>query len=313
MARRKKTRKIKSKAKRFSFGSAKSKKKKVAAQGESGPRIIGALKLVVIVCVFAGVVGGLYFAERYVRTVTGVGEKTGPLELAGVPTWVSDELKAKVRQVAGGEEFKLDEDTARIVAERLRSAVAWLDDVKVQVKHDRVVVEAGYRKPIALVKSGLLKFYVDDKLVVLDYLPLAGLPIVTVEGVLITRQPPAGEVFDRDEVAAAVDVLKLLRKMDEQVTPDRPLLDEIDTIDVSNFGGRESPQAAHIVLYTRDQTQIVWGAEVKMWHLHLEAKDEDKLATLYGFYEQNGTLLGIVKYIELRNPQTSIPEPIEKY
>jgi hypothetical protein len=50
-----------------------------------------------------------------------------------------------------------------------------------------------------------------------------------------------------------------------------------------------------------------------MWHRHFEAKDEDKLAILYGFYKENGTLLNIVKYINLRDPQDNIPLPIDKY
>lgn len=274
--------------------------------------MVGILKVLAIVCVLGVIVGGLYFAEKYV-TAAGVAEKEGPLELADVPAWVSDELKAQVRRAAGGEEFSLDEETAREVAERLRGEVAWLKTVKVATKHDRIVVEADYRKPIALVKAGLRRFYVDEKLVALDYLPLVHLPIVEVKGVSMARRPIAGEVFERDDLAAAVDVLKLLQEMDEQMALEKPLLYEIATIDVSNFNGRQNPQAAHIVLYATDRTQIVWGAQVGMWHRHLEAKDEEKLATLYSFYEENGTLLGNVKYIELRNPQTSIPEPIEKY
>ena len=46
---------------------------------------------------------------------------------------------------------------------------------------------------------------------------------------------------------------------------------------------------------------------------YLEATDEDKLAKLYGYYEEFGTLLKGAKYINLRDPRDKIPLPIDKY
>ena len=117
----------------------------------------------------------------------------------------------------------------------------------------------------------------------------------------------------RDDLAAAVDVLKLLWRMDEEVTPDKSLLWEIEVIDVSNFKGREDTRFPHIVLYATDNTEIVWGAEIGTWQRHLEATDEQKIAKLYGYYEEYGSLSGGVKYINLRDPQDNVPLPIDKY
>jgi hypothetical protein len=50
-----------------------------------------------------------------------------------------------------------------------------------------------------------------------------------------------------------------------------------------------------------------------MWGQHLEATDEDKLAKLYGYYKEYGSLMGRAKYINLRDPQDKIPLPIDKY
>jgi hypothetical protein len=230
-----------------------------------------------------------------------------------VPEWVSGELQAKILAAAGGQTFRLDEDAAQLVAENLASAV-WLDEVKVQTTHDRLRIEGRWRRPLALVKSGLHKFYVDTELVVLDFVPVPHLPIVTITGLsLITKTPPLGKVWQRDDLAAAVTILDQLNQMDKFITPDKPLLYEIDSIDVSNFEGREAARLPHIVLYAKDNTEIIWGAEVGMWHRHFEAKDEDKLANLYGFYKENGTLLNVAKYINLRDPQDNIPLPIDKY
>ena len=99
--------------------------------------------------------------------------------------------------------------------------------------------------------------------------------------------------------------------MDKIASQRKPLLFEIDSIDVSNFNGRMSNKFPHIVLFTKDNTQIVWGAELDNWHRHLEASDEEKLAKLYSFYKENKTLSGKVQMINLRDPQQVI-QPIDK-
>ena len=276
---------------------------------------MGVLKVSGVICVLAAVGIGIVLLGRYVQRAVPVSTRMGPVELIDPPAWLTKPLREKIcsAATAGGQDLKLDDDVARLVQSNLERKVAWLYNITVQTTHENILVKADYRKPIALVKSGLHKFYVDEVLVVLDFLPMPDLLIVRVEGVPVVTMPPAGQAFERDDLAAAVDVLKLLCWMDEHVTPDKPLLREIEVIDMSNFAGTEDARAAHIVLYATDRTQIVWGAEVGMWQRHLEAKDEEKLAMLYGFYEENGTLLGGVKYINLRDPQRSIPLPKDRY
>jgi len=43
-----------------------------------------------------------------------------------------------------------------------------------------------------------------------------------------------------------------MNRMDKSFTPDKPLLFEIDRIDVRNFNGRRDKGEPHIVLYTKD-------------------------------------------------------------
>ena len=307
MARRKKT---KCKTKRISFKLGTSKRKK-QRKITHRPSLTGILKVLAIVCVF--VVGGvsLYFAERYVKSAKPA--ETGPLELVNVPEWVSSELKAKICDAAGGKTLRLDEEAAQVVAENLAS-VAWLNKVKIQTTHERLLIEARWRKPLALVKSGSQSFYVDAELVVLDFVPMPNLPIVRIEGLsATTKVPPLGEVWQSDDLAAAVTILAKLDQMDKSVTPDKPLLYEIDRIDVSNFNGRKNSRFPHIVLYTKDDTEIIWGAEFGTWQRYLETTDEEKLAKLYAYYQEYGSLSGGVKYINLRDPQDNISQPIDKY
>jgi len=267
------------------------------------------LKVLAIVCVFVVAGVSLYFAERYVKSAKPA--ETGPLELVNIPEWVSSELKTKIRDAAGGKTLRLDEEAAEVVAENLAS-VAWLDNIKIQTTHKQVLIEARWRKPLALVKSGSQSFYVDDELVVLDFVPIPNLPIVRIEG-LSERVPSQGEVWQSDDLDAAVTILAKLDQMDKAVTPDKPLLYEIDRIDVSNFNGRKNSRFPHIVLYTKDDTEIIWGAEFGTWQRYLETTDEEKLAKLYAYYKEYGSLSGGVKYINLRDPQDNVPQPVDKY
>jgi len=270
-----------------------------------------------VACILVGIVVGFSFLERYVKETSPVSDKTIRLELVDVPAWVSDQLKEKVLAAAKGdsEDLRLDEKAALSSMKwNIERDVAWLDEVKVQTTHDGLHIEGRWRKPVALVKSGTRKFYVDAEQVVLDFVQMPHLPIVEVKGLsLITKTPPLGEVWQRDDLAAAITILEQLSQMDRLVTPDKPLLSEIDRVDVSNFNGRENTQHAHIILYAKDNTEIIWGAEVGKWQRYLESTDEQKLAKLYGYYKEFGTLSGGAKYINLRDPQDNIPLPIDKY
>jgi hypothetical protein len=158
--------------------------------------------------------------------------------------------------------------------------------------------------------------YVDSQQVVLDYVPLPELPIVEVVGLANTiDMPQPGKVWLCDDLAAATTILSRMNQMDKSFTPDKPLLFEIDRIDVRNFNGRRDEGEPHIVLYTKDNIQIIWGAEWGKWQQHLESTDQEKLAKLWGHYRQHGTLSDGVKYIyiNLRDPQDKIPLPIDKY
>ncbi len=271
---------------------------------------MGILKVLAVICICVAAGAALYFAQKYVRSTTPV--QTGPLVLEDVPEWVSTELKTKILVAAGYKSLELDEKAARLVAENLAS-VGWLGNVKVRTTHENVIIKGRWRKPLALVKSGFNKFYVDAELMVLDFVPMPNLPIVRVEGVSVTKTPPVGQVLEREDIAAAVTVLTALAQMDESVTPDKPLLYEIARIDVSNFNGRQNNRQPHIILYAKDNTEVIWGAEFGSWQKHLEATDEEKLAKLYGYYKEYGSLLGGAKYINLRDPQNNVPLPIDKY
>ena len=310
-----KRRRTKRKTKRISF-KLDARKRKKQRKITYRPSLTAALKVIAAIFVLAAVGIGFVFLEKYVKEAVPISEKTASLELVDVPAWVSEPLKEKVYTAAKayGEDLRLDEDVAQSVQQNIETLVAWLDEVEVQTTHDSIRIEARWRKPLALVKLGLYKFYVDAGLVVLDFVPIPSLPIVEIKELAAKSELPApGEIWRHDDLAAAIAILVKLDQMDKSLTPDKPLLYEIKSIDVSNFNGRQNSRFPHIVLYTKDDAEIIWGAEIGTWQRYLEATDKEKLAKLYGYYEEHGSLLGGAKYINLRDPQDNIPQPVDKY
>lgn len=258
---------------------------------------------------------GFLSLDRYVKKNVPVWERASTLKLIDPPPWVNDRLKGKIYAAAAPNgDLKPDEETARLVQNNIAQRTAWLDELTVQTTHDSIQIKGRWRKPLALVKSSRFQLYLDPNLVVLDFVPIPDLPIVRIEGLpIIQRPPPSGTVWLREDLAAAVAILTRLNKMDELDTPDKPLLFEIASIDISNFKGRSDRTFPHIILYSRDNTEIIWGAELGAWQQHFESKDEQKLAKLYYYYKRHGSLSGGVKYINLCDPQDNVPLPIDKF
>ena len=277
---------------------------------------LGILKVFLFVCALAAVLAGFSFLDGYVKkqTIAPAGGRT--IEMIGdIPAWVGEEIKNKIYAAATAEtNIEGVNDNAAVSVQRsIERLVPWLADVKVQTTHNSVHISGRWRKPIALITTGKNKLFIDADLVVLDFIPVGDLSVVTVDGLEFAKHQPApGEVWQADDLAAALAVLNRLERMDAAVCPNKPLLREIDRIDVSNFDGRKNKHEPHIVFYTKDNTQIIWGAEIGAWQRHLESPDDDKLAKLYTYYQQYGTLSG-VKYINLRDPRQTIYLPVDKY
>jgi hypothetical protein len=263
------------------------------------------------------VMAGFIFLDGYVKkqTVGSSGNRT--IELVGeVPGWVSEEIKNRIYASATAEANNSTNDDEKIAAsaqQNIAHLVPWLADTKVQTTHKSILISGRWRKPMLLVTADKNKFYIDAEQVVLDYFPIANVPVINITGLEISKIPPTpGKVWQGDDLTAGMAVLNRLARMDTAVTPDKPLLHHIDRIDVGNFEGRKNKREPHISLYTKDGTQIIWGAELGTWQRHLESPDDDKLAKLYTYYQQYGTLSG-VKYINLRDPQQKIYLPVDKY
>ncbi|MHC4636253.1 MAG: cell division protein FtsQ/DivIB [Planctomycetota bacterium] len=263
-----------------------------------------------------GLVGyGLIFLLTYPSRVSPVKDNTGPLELVGTPTWLNEELKTKILKAAcaGGEDLKLDEDSAKSIQQNLEKSV-WLYDVRVQTTSKSFLISGKWRTPIAKIRSGLLDFYIDADMTVLDHVVIEDLEIIEITDFnRLGRTIRPGHILESRDISAAVLIIDSLSKMDIKVAADKPLLGEISRIDVRNYNGRRRRKEPHIVLYTIDDTQIQWGAEIGKWSQNFECSDKEKLGKLYSHYKEYGTLLGDAKFINLREPENRIPLPIDRF
>ena len=320
MAKKRKKNKARGSKSLFSFGFSKGKKSRTYRRKKrpvgAGLRTTG--MILVIILVLVGIAFGLTYLDEYVENLSPVMSKYGPVRLLDKPGWFNNELCEMIETAIGDSEIALDVDAAEAVAGSLES-VEWIYDVKTQTTNNCVEVSAKYRKPIALIKRSGKTFYLawsrreempgNWDIIVLKYLPISDLAIVEIKGHSLRRTPAAGTILNDDDITAALKILKSLENMDSMVAG-RRLLYEIDSIDVKNYGGKRDSDESHIVLNALDGTQVKWGAGLGESERYLEAIDKEKLAGLYQVYEQNGgTILGILKFIELRDPQRLVPRP----
>lgn len=272
---------------------------------------VAIIKVVAVICFLAASGAFLRYAEGYVGSVAPAPE--GGLVLVGVPDWANWDLKNRVAEIAGGTRFPLTEETASVLARNL-APMSWLHGIKVRVTHDSVLVHAQWRKPVVVIdiRETSSKIYVDEDLVVMDYMPMPHLPIVEAKNVSLTIVPLPGQTFDAPDLKAAVELALLLHQADAAYAPKTPLLEQIASIDVSNYKGRKNARKEHIVLHAKDGAQIIYGAEIGEYAKHFEASDQDKIAALYGYYKEFGSFGAEAKYINLRIPQNRVYLPIDR-
>ncbi|MHC5083715.1 MAG: hypothetical protein ACYTET_07225, partial [Planctomycetota bacterium] len=279
------------------------------------PTTVAVLATIIFLTIlFAGGAIGFIYLDQFVQRTTQTETPYGSL-LITKPAWVEQPWIDKMVDVAGGSLLPLQKDTAETVTMKLET-LSWLDNVVVQTTPKHVTVKADYRKPVGLIKpTRNRQYYLDVDAVVLDYIPVTTLPVIEIKGVAATGTiPDPGYAWAAEDAQAAVILLDLLATMDanfiKQDKMDKPLLDEIVSVDVSNFAARKSRSKPHIILNVNDGTIVNWGAACFEESRYLEANIKEKLADLYQhFMDHNNSLQGSAKYIELRHPEDGIPRP----
>ncbi len=260
--------------------------------------------IVAATLLIGGAAVGFIYMDRYVKTSRPTEKTVGPLAYA-LPAWVNQQWKDSIYDVIGEGPFPLDKTSARSLAQKLER-ISWLSNVTARVTPEYIKIEADYRRPVGVVSLGGSKYYLDRQMTVMEYLPVTAFATIEITGIGSPRSMPApGNRWAAEDAAAAVELLDWLYKMDLhfQLKKDleKPLLDEIDAIDVSNFAARKSNSQPHITLTVKDGTKVFWGAAWGQAARYLEQDEQKKLVGLYQYYmDHNNTLQGTAKYIELR-------------
>lgn len=323
MTKRKKTKKAKNSKGWFSFLKRDGKKKSAAKPAprkrkkKDAPRIGPSLRITLTIAGFAllaaSLTAGFMVMERFVKTLPQAESRTGPLKLIDPPFWLGQAWVDHLIQTLGDSRFSLDESTADAVSEKVKQ-IAWLSDVRVRVTPAHVEIAASYRRPLVSAAMGGRRYYVDDKMIIFNALPVTKIAVPEVIGFTQRSAPSPGTVWLAEDVRAAMELARALASMDQLMAAaedpiTKPLLDEIAGIDVSNFSGRQSTAQPHLVLNVKDsETKVHWGAAWGQAARLMEADEKEKVATLYQFYVENGhTLKGIAKFIDLTQPRSLVP------
>lgn len=288
---------------------ARKRKKKDEQRGTPWLRI--AMTIVGFALLAAALTAGFMVMERYIKNLPQVETQAGPLKLLNPPAWLGPAWIEQIVQTVGGRRFVLDDAAARTVAERL-GTIPWLYNVSVQTTPQALEISAQYRQPIVSAVVGGKRYYVDEKMVLFEALPVTAITVPAVVGFSQRSAPSPGTIWLAEDIKAAKDLVHILSLMDTQMMSaedpiKKPLLDEIESVDVSGLTARKP----NIVLNVRDgTTKINWGAAWGQAARNMEADEKEKITTLYQFYVENkNTLQSTVKFVELRQPQTLVPRP----
>jgi len=269
--------------------------------------------LVVVLLIMAGVVVfGFEQLEGYVANVTRQRQVALTIKLKDPPQWISEQLIEEICFSTGinRDDDLLDESLTKQWAMNL-SQNPWIKRVnKIHKQFDGLVVlDCDLRRPLAKVQRNNQTVYIDFEGVVLPYSPTYG-HLVALRG-HPAPLPKPGQSITAAPLIAGIEVLQQILSVDEKLSAQDRLWQELASIDVSNYQGRRDASRPHLVLYTHGQTEIRWGAPIGDYLPYYEASDILKLTTLYREFKQTGSL-DHYQYIELRNHRKEKADPLKQ-
>jgi hypothetical protein len=269
----------------------------------SNKNLLKVLTIATMLVMIGGLCYGFVRLEDFVRNEIN-NELQSSVELVAVdkPDWVNQQLLRRINETAamGLDRLPAIPSTAKMVQRNLDNHLKWLTDINVRTTNDAIEVRAKYRKPVALLETEGGKYYVDQELFALDYMPISGLGIVEITGFSNRERPIPGNKWREDDIAAAVKLIRMLQEMDKGQK--RKLIYEIKSVDVSNYNKRGS-SVSQLIIKTIDGPEILWGAQPGQAAANIEMPEEQKLMSLYEMFRSKGTLKGKYKYIDLRYPK----------
>ncbi len=269
-------------------------------------------RLLALIIMIAAAVAGLRYLENYVQNITRQRQVQLTLDMANPPRWAGEELIKQIclSSEVKSDDFLLDEALTEKWAQNLRNN-PWVKKVnQVRKRFDgRVVIDCELREPIALVQQRGRAYYVDFDGVVLPQMPIYTHVVKLIGGQ--SPVPAPGESIQSESLLAGLHVLALIREVDRQLPRQERLWGQLARIDVANHEGRLSKANSHLILYTKNNTEIRWGAAVGRERPYYEAPVKYKLARLYQAFKNFGSL-DEYSYVELRDLRKEKTDPLRQ-
>jgi hypothetical protein len=273
------------------------------------------------VCFLGAIAGVACFARDYVVRRIAFPSDPPKVVLVNRPAWMSDLLaeeiirKAKPAGAHSAFDHQLLMDINRILV-----ASPWIRQVR-QVRRvyqnrpgDTIEIDCDYRAPVALVKWGQTYWLVDDEGVKLPaqfelsqlnrvvYGADHKMNIRVITGVM---HKPVGEgsKWPGEDIVAGLDMVKLLYGL--------PYAEEIVTVDVSNYAGRDSIKDAQITLGTTHGNTIKWGRPINGGNdFFVEIPTPRKLDVLKQIYEEYGQVDARQQWVDIRLDKPTYPSTV---
>jgi len=267
-----------------------------------------------------GIGAGYYYADRYVQERVAYPSRPLLIVLKNRPPWMNDFLVEQIATIArpigahSAFDHRLLVDTSEMLARN-----PWVRKVySVRRAYtykpgDTLEIDCEYRAPVALVKSGLFYWLVDENSVRLSerfteqdvpsiqFGPDGHTRIRVIEG---ARQPAPhvpGDKWAGEDLAAGLKMVNYLFG--------RAYSEDVLRVNVANFNGRVDAKDPQIVLETRYKTQIWWGRPPNENDLDsfIELTTARKLNRLRLICEQYGRVDARQQWVDIRFDTVGLP------
>jgi hypothetical protein len=283
------------------------------------PRWRRATVHVLLLTLFGGSVGGLVWsARRFIDRTAAATPKAPPqVVLANRPVWMSDFLAAEILSSIRPNRAQPAFDHELLVERvKMLEANPWVRKVR-QVRRvhrdgpgDVLEIDCDWRSPVALVQwkdefwlvdaegVKLPERFTNEQLPQITRTPDRAMNLRVIEGV---KQPPVGpgRKWPGDDLAAGVELA--------QVLYGKPYADEIERVNVANFGGRINPVEAQLTLVTRYNTELRWGRPVTAKDFFIEVPPAQKLSRIEAIKSRFGRCDAGAAYVDLRFDNVEVP------
>jgi cell division septal protein FtsQ len=303
------------------------KVKTVAVKKVTDPKREAAVRRVCVhifcALTFVGVLAGVGYAARgYVARRLAFPSDPPKVVLVNRPSWMSDLLAEEIIRKAkpAGAHSAFDHQVL-VDINRILVASPWIRKVR-EVRRvyqnrpaDTIEIDCEYRAPVALVQSGRDTFWLvdGDGVVLPAQFNLSQLTRVVrgADGKMnirvisgVQHKPvSAGAKWPGEDLAAGLDMVKLLYGL--------PYAEEIVTVNVSNYAGRDSIKEAQISFGTTQGNMIKWGRPINGGNdFFIEISTQRKLQVLRQIYEEYGHVDASQEWVDIRLDKPTYPSTV---